>query len=75
MTTIRYAWCFDHGRMHRFDGTPWCTGAWVGFTATTEDEAHAAKHRLYGSAHFLHELVPEVQLEVLHTRQARKART
>lgn len=70
---MTYAWCFDHGTLHRFqpDTTPWCTAAWVGFTATTETAALEAKQHAYGEARFLHELPTEQQLEVIEIRQAR----
>ncbi|MFD5940272.1 hypothetical protein [Streptomyces griseus] len=53
-----YAWCFDHGNLHRFPkyGTPWCTAAWVAFTAATETDALTAKRAAYGDAQFLNDL-------------------
>jgi hypothetical protein len=67
MIRTRYAWCFSHGTMHRFPegDRPWCTAAWVAFTATTEDNAMAAKQHAYGDARFLHELPATQQLEVI----------
>ncbi|MCM8552309.1 hypothetical protein [Streptomyces sp. STCH 565 A] len=69
-----YAWCFDHGIMHRFHGgdEPWCTARWVAFTATTAEEAHAAKTKAYGDARFLHELPASKQLEVIEIGGARQ---
>ncbi|MGW2657009.1 hypothetical protein ACWC1D_25545 [Streptomyces sp. NPDC001478] len=61
MRITRYAWCFSHGMLHAFpEGeTPWCTGLWVAFTATTNAEALASKHAAYCDAQFLDELPVE----------------
>lgn len=70
MREFTYAWCFDHGVLHRFEGEPWCTAAWVPFVATGFDEASEAKTAAYGDAVFLDELTPDKQLEVLEIRNA-----
>jgi len=74
MRKTAYAWCFDHGVMHRFHvgDEPWCTARWVAFTATTAEEAHAAKTEAYGDAYFLDQLPADKQLEVIETSQARR---
>lgn len=73
MRTIRYAWCFSHGTMHHFTegDTPWCTAAWVVFTAITEEEAVESKQAAYGTARFLHDLPASQQLEVIEIGEAR----
>ncbi len=74
MPKITYAWCFDHGIMHRFNvgDEPWCTARWVAFTATTAGEAQAAKTEAYGAAYFLSQLPADKQLEVIKIGQARR---
>lgn len=74
MTKIRFAWCFSHGTMHRFPegDEPWCTARWIAFTATTQEEADAAKQAAYGDARFLHELSSERQLEIIEMGEARR---
>lgn len=74
MRQTRFAWCFDHGVMHRFPvgDEPWCTARWVAFTATTAEEAHAAKTEAYGDARFLYELPASKQLEVIEIGGARQ---
>lgn len=69
-----YAWCFSHGDLHRFpkDGTPWCTAAWVAFTAATEADAFAAKRAAYGDAQFLDGLPVDKQIEIIETADARR---
>lgn len=71
---ITYAYCFDHGDLHRFpkDGTPWCTAAWVAFTATNETDTLAAKRAAYGDARFLGDLPAEKQIEVIEIAEARR---
>ncbi|MFF2731838.1 hypothetical protein ACFVS9_28505 [Streptomyces sp. NPDC058008] len=70
---IMFAWCFSHGRLHRFHPEdPWCTATWIAFTATTEEDALAAKHEAYGDAQFLHHLPAVQQLEVIETAGARQ---
>jgi len=68
---IRYDWCFDHGYMHKFpvDQEPWCTAVWVAFTATSIEDAQAAKQAAYGDAQFLHQLPAAKQLEVIEARE------
>ncbi|GAA4824302.1 hypothetical protein [Streptomyces ziwulingensis] len=77
MRQIRFAWCFDHGTMHHFPvgpngDEPWCTAAWVAFTATTADEAADAKHAAYGDARFLDDLPTDKLLEVIEIGEARR---
>jgi len=68
---MRYAWCFDHGTLHRFhaDEKPWCSAAWVSFAAPTEELALDAKHAAYGDAVFLDQLPLDKQLEVIEIRE------
>jgi hypothetical protein len=75
MNKTRFAWCFSHGAMHRFPAgdKPWCTAAWIAFTATTETDAVEAKQAAYGDARFLNELPGEQQLEVIEAGEARRA--
>ena len=47
------------------------TASWIGFTATTEDEALEAKQHAYGDARFLGELPTEQQLEVIEIGETR----
>jgi len=70
----RYAWCFSHGVLHTFreGDTPWCTGLWIAFTATTKAEALASKHAIYGDTQFLDGLPVEKQIEVIETADARR---
>lgn len=51
-----YAWCFDHGRQHRFEGAPWCTARWVTLTGATEEAALDDKRARFRDARFLHHL-------------------
>jgi hypothetical protein len=62
-----YAWCFDHGCMHRFKHvkTAWCAARWRPFDAYDEQSAIGMKRDLYGDAKFLHELTDEQQLNVI----------
>jgi hypothetical protein len=71
---MRFAWCFDHGTMHRFPegDEPWCTAAWIAFTATTQEEADAAKQAAYGDVQYLDELPGEQQLEIIEIGEARR---
>ncbi|WP_371792891.1 hypothetical protein OG285_31620 [Streptomyces sp. NBC_01471] len=68
---MMYAWCFDHGTLHRFlaQDDPWCTAAWVPFTAASEDQALIAKQCAYGDARFFNELPGDKQLEVIEIRE------
>lgn len=68
MTTVAYAWCFSHGRLHRFDGTPWCTATWVRLTGVTKSDALANKRARYGNAQFLHQLPDEQQYQLITGR-------
>lgn len=57
-TDAIYAWCFDHGRLHRFllsEGC-WCTAAWVQLTGSTEEEAMESKQLIWGEAQFFDQL-------------------
>ncbi|MGA4864144.1 hypothetical protein ACPB9J_16005 [Streptomyces lavendulocolor] len=68
-----YAWCFDHGTLHRFPGgNAWCTATWIPFTAATEEAALEAKQAAWGDARFLDDLPVEQQLDVLETAAARQ---
>ncbi|NED75375.1 hypothetical protein G3I51_24230 [Streptomyces sp. SID9944] len=69
-----YAWCFDHGTTHQFRAgdEPWCTAAWVAFTATTAEDAEQAKKAAYGDARFLDQLPADKQLEVIEIGEARR---
>ncbi|MBQ1165212.1 hypothetical protein KBZ21_45310, partial [Streptomyces sp. A73] len=64
-----FAWCFDHGRMHHFDGPPWCTAAWAPLDATTEAEAQDETARRWGDAQFFHQLPAEQQLALIDQPQ------
>ncbi|CAL9665298.1 hypothetical protein SUDANB126_07208 [Streptomyces sp. enrichment culture] len=68
-----YAWCFDHGRLHRFPRgeEPWCTAAWVALAATTTEQALRAKQAAYGEARFLDGLSAQAQPEVIELQRAR----
>jgi hypothetical protein len=75
---ILFAWCFDHGTLHRFvdrgfrhDGV-WCTAAWVELEAETTDEALCAHVAKWGGVQFFHQLSTKQQLEVLALEDARK---
>ena len=64
----RFAWCFDHGRIHRFgaDETPWCDAAWVWLAGLTEAEAMADKQTSYGDVQFFDQLTREQQLAIIN---------
>lgn len=64
-TATTYAWCFSHGHLHRFDGTPWCTATWARITGATEADALADKQARYGDAQFLHQLPGGQQLQLV----------
>lgn len=56
-TDTMYAWCFSHGRMHRFDPEePWCTATWIRLDAGSEAEALTVKQERYGDARFVGDL-------------------
>lgn len=56
--TVTYAWCFDHGKLHRFlaEEGEWCTAAWVPLDGATEGEALAQKQLTWGEAQFFDQL-------------------
>jgi hypothetical protein len=61
----RFAWCFSHGRLHRFDAQPWCTALWTSLAGNTEQEALADKQTRFGDAQFEHQL-PFAEQAKLH---------
>ena len=65
-----FAWCFDHGTLHQFNGDtePWCTANWVAFRASTEEQAIEGKAAAYGDAKFFDQLTYDQKLEVLEIR-------
>ncbi|MBD0743534.1 hypothetical protein [Streptomyces sp. CBMA152] len=68
MNEVTYAWCFSHGRLHRFDGDPWCTATWTPLDGGSETEALADKQARYGDAQFLHQLPDEQHLDLITNR-------
>ncbi|MFD9564401.1 hypothetical protein [Streptomyces sp. NPDC059994] len=64
--TIQYAWCFSHGRLHRFDDEPWCTASWARLDGATEGDALTDKAARYGDAQFLDQLPGEQQFDLIH---------
>lgn len=62
---IKFAWCFSHGRLHRFVGEPWCTASWMPLFGKTEESAMGAKQRAWGDAQFVHELPDDKQMIVI----------
>ncbi|MFF5445506.1 hypothetical protein [Streptomyces sp. NPDC012888] len=70
-----FAWCFSHGRLHRFAGTdePWCTAHWAPLTGKTEVEACLDKATRFGSAQFIDGLTGEQQLALIDSHRARRA--
>lgn len=67
---LSYAWCLDHGRLHRFsqeDGA-WCSALWVPLDGTSEGTALANKQSRFGEARFFDELPREVQTELIEAR-------
>lgn len=74
-TLVVYAWCFDHGTLHRFQPgtTPWCTAAWIHLDAYSEEVALAIKRRAWGDARFLDELTLEQQLTIVELAASRQA--
>ncbi len=60
-----FAWCFSHGRLHRFNSQPWCTADWVRLPGASQDEARAAQVERFGEAVFLHHLPLEQQAEIV----------
>lgn len=73
-TLVVYAWCFDHGALHRFQprATPWCTAAWIHLDAYSEEVALAIKQRAWGDARFLHELAAEQQATIVGLTASRR---
>lgn len=72
--SVVYAWCWSHGRDHRFTGDPWCTARWTPLPGTTRAKTLAAKTEQYGDAEFLHHLPDTKQLAtLLNHRQPRPA--
>lgn len=70
---VRYAWCFDHGRLHAFDpDTPWCTARWAWLDGDNETLAIMDKRLRYGDAQFLHELPNEQQLVIINECAGRR---
>lgn len=67
MEVMMFHWCFDHGSWHttKLDEQCWCTAAWVTIEGDTQEEADANRNRMYGSARFLHELPPLLQVKVV----------
>ncbi|MFI8903885.1 hypothetical protein ACIGO7_37760 [Streptomyces virginiae] len=70
MPDMNYAWCFDHGVLHRFSPAegPWCTGTWVQLPGVSEDLALEAKERQYGEARFFDQLTLEQQVMLVEAR-------
>jgi hypothetical protein len=70
----RYAWCFDHGRLHAFDpDAPWCTAWWVWLDGADEVLATQDKRLRYGDAEFLHQLPDDQQLAIIRESVTRRA--
>ena len=70
-----FAWCFSHGRLHRFPAPtePWCTAHWAPLSGSTEAEACADKERRYGSAMFIDGLPGEQQLALIDSHRERRS--
>ena len=64
----RFAWCFSHGRLHRFaaDAGPWCTATWVWLDGSSEAEALTAKIERFGDTRFLNDLPDRQQLAIIN---------
>ncbi|MEU8682927.1 hypothetical protein [Streptomyces sp. NPDC048611] len=62
-----FAWCFDHGRLHQFDDSPWCTARWVPLPGANGEDALDVKCETYGKAQLLHELPDEQQLAIIRS--------
>lgn len=74
-TVVTYAWCFDHGRLHRFlaeEGT-WCTAAWVPLDGDTEEGALTHKQLVWGDAQFFHQLTHDRQGGLINMDNRRKS--
>ncbi|MFD3363661.1 hypothetical protein ACFWW5_11215 [Streptomyces albidoflavus] len=62
-----YAWCLDHGRLHRFtqkEGA-WCSALWVALVGEDETTALADKRIRFGDAQFFDQLPQAVQVELV----------
>jgi hypothetical protein len=70
-----FAWCFSHGRLHRFAGpdAPWCTAHWAPLSGVTEAEAYRDKVTRFGSVQFIDSLTGEQQLALIDLHSARWA--
>jgi hypothetical protein len=68
-----FAWCFSHGRLHRFLKKPWCTATWARLAGTTEAEALADKAARFGDATFSNDLPLETQVELMQAGEGRTA--
>lgn len=67
---LTYAWCLDHGRLHRFaqkDGA-WCSALWVELNGNDEQSALADKHDRFGEAQFFDQLPLKDQREIIESR-------
>lgn len=74
MNTPVFAWCFDHGVLHRFrprDHASWCTGRWVHLDAYVEATALGMKQEGWGDARFLHDLNPDQQATIAKSAEMR----
>lgn len=71
MNGHEWAWCFSHGRIHRFtpDQDPWCTATWTWLDGATEADALTYKTATYGDSQFLHQLPAEQQLQLIQNRR------
>jgi hypothetical protein len=69
-----FAWCFDHGRLHRFSPEPWCTAAWIRLDGQTESQALASKTALFGDARFIDQLSPGSQVELVNISRLRRTK-
>ncbi|WP_422132214.1 hypothetical protein [Streptomyces misionensis] len=68
--TYTYAWCLDHGRLHRFaqqEGA-WCSALWVALAGDDEQSALADKQARFGDARFFDQLPQQVQVELVESR-------
>lgn len=72
---MQRAWCFDHGRLHRFgeDGE-WCTAAWVTLDGDTDEEALEQKRLIWGPAEFFDQLDLDRQGGLIAVTSARSNR-
>lgn len=73
-TQIAYAWCFDHGALHRFvraEGA-WCSAAWVPLDGSTKGEALRHKQLVWGHAQFFDQLPLDRQGGLINTMDGRE---